>query len=169
MNVYTSNFAVSGRDPRAVAIARGKPWWFKGRAYDALAPTRAMLHEWRALYDAGQVDEANAGFEAAYQKILTQLDPAQVVADVGDGAILLCWEGFNVRCHRRLVAEWLEQALGIEVPELGHQRKDSLPYHLQKWKTRSKPKQTRQFSLFGSEPLLLPLKPEQLSSAHRPD
>jgi hypothetical protein len=56
---------------------------------------------------------------------------------------MLCWESFNVRCHRRLVAEWLEQALGIEIPELGHLRKDSTPYELQKSKLNSKFKKAR--------------------------
>ena len=134
--MFTSNYAVSGNDPKAVAISRGKPWWFRGRAYDALAPTREMLARWRADFAAGKEDEAHTAFDAAYGAQLAQLDPAQVVADLGDGAIVLCWENFNVRCHRRLVAEWLERALAIEIPEVGHLRKDSIPYELQ----RSKPK-----------------------------
>ena len=32
-----------------------------------------------------------------------------VAEELGPDAILLCWESFNVRCHRRLVAEWLEE------------------------------------------------------------
>jgi hypothetical protein len=35
---------------------------------------------------------------------------------------------FNVRCHRRLVAEWLEEKLEIVVPELGHERSGSTPF-----------------------------------------
>jgi hypothetical protein len=55
--------------------------------------------------------------------------------DLGLDAILLCWESFNVRCHRRLVAEWLEDKLGIIVPELGHERAESVPFSEQpsKW------------------------------------
>jgi hypothetical protein len=30
---------------------------------------------------------------------------------------LLCWEAPGKFCHRRLVAAWLEDALGIDVPE----------------------------------------------------
>ena len=134
--LFTSNYGVSGKDPKAVGISRGKPWWFRGRSYDALAPTQEMLAQWRADFAAAKEDEAHAAFDAAYGAQLAQLNPAQVAHDLGDGAIMLCWESFNIRCHRRLVAEWLEQALGIEIPEVGHLRKDSILYELQ----RSKPK-----------------------------
>jgi hypothetical protein len=131
--LFTSNYAVSGKDPQAVAISRGKPWWFRGRSYDVLAPTPAML----AAVKEG-TDGARAAFDAAFGAQLAQIDPAKVVADLGDGAIMLCWESFNIRCHRRLVAEWLEQALGIEIPEVGHLRKDSIPYELQESKPKSR-------------------------------
>jgi hypothetical protein len=50
-------------------------------------------------------------------------------------AIILCWESFNVRCHRRLVVEWPEEELDIVVPELGHERSESVPFSEQpsKW------------------------------------
>jgi hypothetical protein len=40
-----------------------------------------------------------------------------------------------VRCHRRLVAEWLEEKLRISVPELERERAESLPFNKQpsKW------------------------------------
>jgi hypothetical protein len=42
-----------------------------------------------------------------------------------------------VRCHRRLVAEWLEEKLGIVVAELEHERAESLAFNQQpsKWDT----------------------------------
>ena len=33
-----------------------------------------------------------------------------------------------MRCHRRLVAELLEEKLGIVVPELGHDRRESVAF-----------------------------------------
>ena len=39
---------------------------------------------------------------------------------------------------RRLVAERLEQALGVEIPEIGHLREDSIPYALQERKAKSR-------------------------------
>jgi uncharacterized protein (DUF488 family) len=49
---------------------------------------------------------------------LSKLDPQKVFSDLGQDAILLCWEKPGEDCHRRLVAEWLEGLLGIKVPEL---------------------------------------------------
>ena len=74
-------------------------------------------------------------FDREYRKQLDSLDAKQVAEELGSNAILLCWELFNVRCHRRLVAEWLEEKLGIVVPELDHERAESVPFSQQpsKW------------------------------------
>ncbi len=62
-----------------------------------------------------------------FDEILAHLDPAKVVADLealaGDHEpVLLCFERppFTPTnwCHRRMVAEWLADKLGLEVPEL---------------------------------------------------
>jgi hypothetical protein len=70
-----------------------------------------------------------------YRKQLEARDARQVAQEPGSDAILLCWEAFNVRCHRRLLAEWLEEKLGVVVPELGHERAESIPFSEQpsKW------------------------------------
>jgi hypothetical protein len=78
-------------------------------------------------------------FDREYRKQLDALDPKQVAKDLGPDAILLCWESFNVRCDRRLVAEWLEERLGIVVPELGHERSESVPFSEQPSKWDGKP------------------------------
>jgi hypothetical protein len=41
---------------------------------------------------------------------------------LGENAVLLCWEKPWDACHRCLVAEWLEAALGLEIPEHGFDR-----------------------------------------------
>ena len=54
-----------------------------------------------------------------------------------------------MRCHRRLVAEWLEEKLGIVVPELGHERAESVPFSEQPSKWDGKPRQgTQSLRLF---------------------
>jgi uncharacterized protein (DUF488 family) len=63
-----------------------------------------------------KLDEAT--YQVEYQKILDNLDPRQVFDDLGEDAILLCWEAPGKFCHRRLVAAWLEKHLGRSVPEL---------------------------------------------------
>jgi hypothetical protein len=109
--VKTSNFSRICRQPNdfgriSVSIALKAPDWYRGRRYPALAPRRAML----------KMDEAT--YRVEYQKILDKLDPRKVFADLGKEAILLCWEAPGKFCHRRLVAEWLEKHLGVDVPEL---------------------------------------------------
>jgi len=79
-------------------------------------------------------------FDREYRKQLDALDARQVADGLGPNAILLCWESFNVRCHRRLVAEWLEENLGIVVPELDHERAESIPFSEQPSKWDGEPK-----------------------------
>lgn len=117
----TSNYVLSAKDPNAVAISVGKPRWFGGiKAYAPLAPTRAML----------KMNEAD--YMTEYDKILAGLDPQKVWDElhalVEGEPIMLCWEAFNIRCHRRYVAEWFEKHLGFEVAELGHDRAESVPF-----------------------------------------
>lgn len=138
--ITTSNFAVAKNDPRAVAICQGVPWWFKGRRMVELAPSRDLLNYVKASGDTKRFDDA-------MREQLEKLDIDKIVKELGDESILLCWEGWNVRCHRRLVAEWLESKLGIEVPELNHRRSESIPYIEQVGKGK-KPKARAQLLMF---------------------
>ena len=45
-----------------------------------------------------------------------------------------------MRCHRRLVAEWLEEKLRIVVPEPDHEHAESLPFSDQPSKWDAKPR-----------------------------
>ena len=53
-----------------------------------------------------------------YDEILNMLNPRKVFDEIGENSILLCYEKSGKFCHRRLVADWIEKELGIEVPEL---------------------------------------------------
>jgi len=111
----TSYFAnrSAAADPNAVAISRGVPRWFKGRVYDPLRPSWALVEAAKS----GKI--TNAEYERRYRsEVLDGLDPAVVRRELGDEAILLCWERPGASCHRRIVARWLEEALGIEVGEV---------------------------------------------------
>ena len=112
--MQTSNFARSGSHPRAVAISRTRPRGWTGRIYEPLAPP------WRLLAEAlsGEIDEEE--YTRRYrEEVLSKLDPAAVRADLGEDAVLLCWERPGAFCHRRLVAGWFEEKLGVSVPEVG--------------------------------------------------
>jgi len=104
----TSNFKRAWGHPKAVNIARFPPKHWVGRHYPALAPEAWML----------KVKE-NAVYDKMFrEQILAKLDPRKVFEDLGEDAVLLCFEAPGEYCHRRVVAEWLEKNLGIEVPEL---------------------------------------------------
>ena len=107
-----------------VSIARGSPRGFTGRKELRLAPTWAMLKMTKPEYDARFAD------------ILVQLDPAELYQTLGENAVLLCWEKPGDACHRRLVAEWFEQCLGIEVPEFGFERLVCPDYNKMPWITK---------------------------------
>lgn len=120
MKLYTSSFRARHKfmtpDLTPVCIARWAPSW-KGRKELRLAPLPAAR---------------KAATDEEYDRIffaqLAALDPAEIAATLGDGAVLICYEPPGFRCHRRAVAEWLEKALGIEVPELGFPRNLVPPY-----------------------------------------
>ena len=111
MNLFTSNFARAGRLPDAVSIARSEPRGWQGKSYKALAPA----WDWVKKIKSGEW--TGADYMEAYYGLLVRLDPAKVLEDLGDGAILLCFCSPKVFCHRRMVAEWFKVELGLEVPE----------------------------------------------------
>ncbi|MFA5801545.1 MAG: hypothetical protein WC911_03620 [Thermoleophilia bacterium] len=137
--MFTSNFARLKRLPKEgkpVCIAIGAPRWYRGERYTDLAPAREMLSLPRAEFDL------------EYSKILQHLDPEQVYEDLGENAIMLCWETPNTWCHRRRAAEWLEDACGILIPEFSFEREDTLQYvELEEAKKKTK-KPSSQSSLF---------------------
>ena len=108
----TSYFAKSANKFHAVAITRRTPLWYSGREYKALAPSLELLKKFKA-------DGDQAYFIEQYQKrVLDQLDPHEVYKELGENAVLLCYEKSSDFCHRHLVSDWLEKHLGIIIKEL---------------------------------------------------
>jgi hypothetical protein len=103
------------KGPGGISIARRAPRSAKCLSYRKLAPgpwfNSVSQEEYVRRYN---------------EEILGPLDPRTVYDELcalaGDAEpVLLCWEkppfgGANF-CHRRMVADWLGAALGIEVPE----------------------------------------------------
>ncbi len=117
----TGYFAKHGNMAGAISISRSAPKFYHGPQFKVLAPTYPMLKMQRADYNQ------------AYKQILLRLNPKEiydklVVLAKGEEPILLCWERSNTWCHRRLVAEWLEKFLGIEISEVGMGRSEVIPY-----------------------------------------
>ena len=106
----------------AVSISNGVPEFFRGPQYKLVAPRWNMLRLPREEYDR------------EFDFILARLDPEKVYRDLvelgGEDAILLCWEKPNTWCHRRRIAEWLENSLiGVEITEYGFERSQVYPYY----------------------------------------
>lgn len=108
----TSNYYKNGNNPNAVSIAGKCPDFYKGREYKLLAP------KWW-FYKKYKEDRDSEFYIIQYQKeVLDKLDPNQVYEDLGENAILLCYEKETDFCHRFLVAKWLEKYLNITILEI---------------------------------------------------
>jgi hypothetical protein len=92
-------------DVEPVGISRGIPAWYKGRRELRLAPSREMLKM------------SDADYDRHFAPMLAALDPREVYDALGPNAVLLCWERPGQACHRRTVAAWFQEYLGVVVPE----------------------------------------------------
>jgi len=111
--MYTSYFA-KYKGSEGVAITVTLPAWAKKhKRYAPLTPTSELL--W--AYKNGRINELQ--YEKQYLKILEDrgLTPKQVLQDLGNDAVLLCFEKTGYFCHRHIAAEWLRKN-GIEVHEI---------------------------------------------------
>lgn len=110
--MFTSYFSKSANSYYAVSIAGRAPTWYSGRQYKALAPKVDFFKKYK-------LDGDEKYYTEQYQKrVLDQLDPSQVYKDLGENAVLLCWEKSGKFCHRHLAARWLEKHIGIIIKEL---------------------------------------------------
>jgi hypothetical protein len=110
----------------SVGISRGTPRGVEGfRRLRCLEPGTCFRSVTPALY-----------LELCC-KILDRLNPAEIydrLIALGDWPVMLCWESASdchsakTFCHRHLVAQWLEDRLGIEVLELGHPSLDRFAF-----------------------------------------
>ena len=108
----TSYYAKSGSMSNVVSIAAKAPLWYKGREYKKLAPKYWFFKKYKE-------DGDEKFYTEQYQKeVLDKLDVQTVFNELGEDAILLCWESPEKFCHRHLVANWLNKNLDIKVTEL---------------------------------------------------
>lgn len=98
---------------RFVSIARYNSFW-KGEEFKILAPPAEII----------KIKDEKIYTKLYYEKVLNKLNPQEIYNQLGDNAVLLCYESWeairsgNSICHRRIVAKWLETNLGIKVDEL---------------------------------------------------
>ncbi len=121
MRLFTSHWRSSllkDVDATIIGVSRG-------------TPRRSTEYKYRLLKSLAPDDRAwsmkgRAAFERAYLYQLEELGAERILTDLkaiaGDRpAILLCWErltGPDEWCHRTLLARFLEEKAGFQVPEL---------------------------------------------------
>jgi len=115
MILYTSYYAKSGNNPKAISISAKAPDYFIGKRYVDLAPTWDMINQHKNhIISHEQYTERYLDLLINIRK----LDPFKVVEDLQDGAIMLCYEKPTDFCHRHIVAKWITDNTGIKVVEL---------------------------------------------------
>ena len=94
-----------------VAICIYPPIDWTGLRFPALEPDRS-------IFFAIKNDQlTQKEYEKLYrEQTLSQLNPKDIY-DMFKNNVLLCWENPGEFCHRRIVAKWIEESLGISVPE----------------------------------------------------
>lgn len=102
---------------RFVSIARFNKFW-QGEEFKLLAPPAEII----------KIEDKELYTKLYYEKVLNKLNPQEIYNKLGDNAVLLCYESWEsiksgkTFCHRRIVAKWLEDNLGIKVDELDAER-----------------------------------------------
>jgi len=114
--LYTSHFNSGEWETEyAVAISGKSPPWYNGAEFKELAPKFWFFEKYKRDGDEGFYREQYQ------QEVLSHLDPEEVYNRLGQNSVLLCWEKPGEFCHRRIVADWLTNALDIEVIEIGEE------------------------------------------------
>ena len=99
--------AVSNSYPRRLS------WLRDIRTYKPLFPGWSLVKQ----YKQKKISQDNY-IQIYREDILDKLDPEKVFNDLGDDAVILCWEKPGMFCHRRLIAELFYDRLHIKVNEL---------------------------------------------------
>jgi len=95
---------------KGVAICVYPPNNWTGPRFLPLEPSRDMF------FNVKQGRITREEYIKQYNEQLEKLD-AKEVYEVLKNNVLLCWENSGAFCHRILVAQWIKDKLGIEVPE----------------------------------------------------
>lgn len=96
---------------QGVSICVYPPIDWTGCQYLGLAPDRQLL------FDMKNGKLTKEQYEKLYREnTLSKQDPKRIY-EMFKHNVLLCWESPGKFCHRRIVAKWIEENLGIEVLE----------------------------------------------------
>jgi hypothetical protein len=109
--MFTSYFAKNANHKNAVSISGKCPEWYKGKEFKKLAPKFWFFAKYKADHD-------EAFYTEQYKnEVLSMLNPNDILKELGEDAVLLCYEKPGDFCHRHLVSQWLNEN-GIKCSEL---------------------------------------------------
>lgn len=122
MNLHTSYFAKVKQLQQMgftnlVCVAGYAPKFFfdvdGARFMPDLAPRKDWFWEWKNghLPNEWYIQKYN-------ETVLSKLDPNKVVEELGDNAVMLCYEKPGDFCHRHLIADWITEKTGVKVDEI---------------------------------------------------
>ena len=111
--IFTSNYARSGAYSLSFAISKKPPDWYTGKCLPQLAPTWELLN----AYKKEEISQDD--YVEVYIALLKkrQFTPQRIVDALPHNSRLLCYESPGEFCHRRVLAHWIEDEIGLVIPE----------------------------------------------------
>lgn len=100
-----------------IAISGKVPSFYTKAYWSDFAPRYDMFLEWKS----GKID--NSQYTVQYKEWLNSLDKQEIrdiikeLEDENKTIIFLCYEKSGEFCHRHVLADWLEENLGMRVEE----------------------------------------------------
>jgi len=113
--IYTSNYARNSGNPKAIGISYVVPEWYEGTTMPKLAPMKAMINTFKRKKDAYMERQ----YSYRYISLLRSrnINANNLLEEIPDGSILLCYEAPGEFCHRRVLADWIEHHTGVHIQE----------------------------------------------------
>ncbi len=113
--IYTSNYARQASNIKAIGISLVVPEWYEGARRLDLAPSSDMLFSIKR--DKKGYNQRK--YVRDYIDLLHErnIKPQELIDSLEDGSILLCYESPNEFCHRRVLADWIEDHTGFKIEE----------------------------------------------------
>jgi len=110
MNVITTSYFKSLAPVGAkVCIAKKAPRGFRGHHFLELAPSHPWARDWRGSYRKDLETRFPGG--EGLRELLDRI--AKLVPE----PVLCCYESDPGECHRRILADYIEEHLGITITE----------------------------------------------------
>lgn len=107
---YFANVKKLDKGLNFVSIARKTPEGFPGKVCMKLAPSASLLWSHKNNPDV-------EAYTKEFNLQLEKLNAKQIVNEIGEDAVLVCYEGKDKFCHRHLVSDWLRRE-GFDVIEI---------------------------------------------------